>query len=455
MLNISKNDIQNSIIKYLEYELELEVKKAFKDKIPSQTSINNKREKLKPNFEYKTWLNSLNDSLNFMQNHELSLATHISKGIHSAVRSDNIIFNIADKNMPFNFASSIDIPNPKLDANSNNTGSHAGHLKIIVNFLNIEILESRFYSLIINRNPAMYEFINQYLSNYIFDYLSGLLNSKITNPTTDSRNKQTLFPIKDNTYHCIVPLFPSSLTHYVYQEINNIKYSEFSKNARKIRFDKVSLESPAVKYKDIIDLAVVKLGGENAQNVSRFNNIQGGFHYLLPSMPPMIKSRNDTFRPSKFADTIFAKSLAYRAQPAIDKVLRVIKDTRNTVDIRDLRKLAIDEILQFIFTAAESMRTTLPAGWSKDYELDECEKLWLDPKRSEMEGEEEFKAKREGSDDWHQEIIYRFARWLNTLLQEAFKDIERDFSDPEHREWEREIEAMKKQYERSGKGVFL
>jgi len=454
MSNIDQEDIYTSIVRYLEYELELETMKAFKDKVPTQKSIDNKKDKLKSDFEYHSWLQSLKVSNEFMQNHDLSLATHISKGIHSAVRSDNLLLVKSITNQSFNIINSYCVPNPKLDANSNNTGGHAGHLKTIVNFLNIEISDKRFYSLIKNKNSTMQVFFKQQLTTELFDCLVDLLNFKITHPITDARNKQTLFPVENNSYHCVTPLFPSSLTHYVHQNINEIKYSSFSKKARKVRFSKENKEEKPIAYRDIIDLAVVKIGGENAQNVSRLNNIQGGFHYLLPSLPPIIE-RDYAYHLSKFATSIFSTGMEYNVREALDSIFKSVKNSQNIVDIRDARKHAIDEVLYKVFAAAENIRTTLPAGWSKDYDLDRCEKLWLDPKRADMTGEEDFKAERESDDSWHGQIMHRFARWLNTLLQAEFKAIARDFGDAEHLEWEREIEDMKKRYERAGKGVFL
>ncbi|NYR09078.1 type I-F CRISPR-associated protein Csy1 [Psychrobacter sp. BI730] len=449
----TQEEIHNSIVKYLEYELELETMKAFKDKIPTQKSIDNKRAKLKPDFEYRLWLLSLQDSLEFMQNHDLSLATHISKGIHSAVRSDNLLLE-ESATTSSRFVNSYCVPNPKLDANSNNTGSHAGHLKIIINFLNIEILDGRFYSLIKDKNPNIQVFFEQKLTMEFFNYLVNLLNFKVERPITDGRNKQTLFPIENNLYHCVIPLFPSSLTHYTHQNINEIKYSNASKEARKVRFSSKDEKGKIVAYRDILNLAVIKLGGENAQNVSRLNNVQGGFHYLLPSLPPIIK-QDRAFKLSKFANSIFSTGMEYNAREAIQNIFKSINDTRNIVDVRDARKRAIDEVLYQIFAAAEDIRNTLHAGWSTDYELDHIEKLWLDPKRADLDGQAEFKAEREEDDAWHSQIIHRFARWLNTLMQAEFKQIASDFGDAEHLEWEREIEDMKKRYERAGKGVFL
>ena len=147
--------------------------------------------------------------------------------------------------------------------------------------------------------------------------------------------------------------------------------------------------------------------------------------------------------------------MEYNAREAIQSIFKSIKDTRNIVDVRDARKSAIDGVLYQIFAAAEDIRTTMPAGWSKDYELDRVEKLWLDPKRADLEGEEEFKAEREQDDAWHSQIVHIFARWLNTLMQAEFKEIASNFGDAEHLDWEHEIEDMKKRYERAGKGVFL
>ncbi len=184
---------------------------------------------------------------------------------------------------------------------------------------------------------------------------------------------------------------------------------------------------------------------------------QGGRNYLLPSLPPPSISKNDdneSFRPSKFAKSIFAKPLKYQCQKDIRYVFEVVEDSRNIVEVRDKRKRALDVMLQTIFSLAEYMRTSLPSGWSKDYELNMAEKYWLDPMRADLEGEEEFAQVREQG-EWIKEIIDNFASWLNALLKEEFPQHKNDIADEEFIEWEREIEDMKKQYQRVGKGVFL
>ncbi|MEC7119076.1 MAG: type I-F CRISPR-associated protein Csy1, partial [Pseudomonadota bacterium] len=76
-----------------------------------------------------------------------------------------------------------------------------------------------------------------------------------------------------------------------------------------------------------------------------------------------------------------------------------------------------------------------------------------DPRRAELEGQAEFRADRE-TYEWRQEIIQRFANWLNNLLKKKFKQQDADFGKPEHQEWQRDIEAEIKRTEREGKEVF-
>ena len=285
------------------------------------------------------------------------------------------------------------------------------------------------------------------------------LQNRITEPVTHERNKQTLWvtnayqgvDLDALEYTTIIPLYPSVLTHEVYQRINHLKFSDDNKAARDNRFKKTAEQRP---YVSLNDLATLQLGGTKPQNVSLLMSKQGGRNYLLPSLPPIIK-RERGFKLSKFASSIFSTGMEYKAREAIHSIFKSIEDTRNIVDVREARKRAIDEVLYQIFAAAADIRTSLPAGWSKDYELERAEKLWLDPKRADLEGEDEFKYEREQDDAWHGKIVHSFARWLNTLMQAEFKAIASDFGDAEHLDWEREIEDMKKRYERAGKGVFL
>ncbi len=386
---------------------------------------------------------------------QLKFGTHISKGVHPMSRGDNISFDKTD-DLSVTLIGTHSIESNYIDANSS-----AAALPLAA-FFDFEIDDTtKIRDLILVDNTDFVASLagDQSLAKTYQQNFKAALQNVITEPVTDERNKQLLWvtnayqgeDIDELNYINIIPLYPSVLTHEMYQRINQLKFSDENKAARDNRFKKTADQQP---YISLNNLATVQLGGTKSQNVGRLNNFQSGRNYLLPSLPPILNLADSTFKPSKFANTIFAKSLANKVNPILQDIFYVVKSAKNTVDIRDARKEAMDEILKRIFEFANYMRNDLPAGWTKDSDLDECEQFWLDPKRAELPDEEQWCARREQT-EWHKEIIHRFARWMNTLLQEKFKDIRTEIADPEHNQWEQDIDAMKRLYERAGKGVFL
>lgn len=386
---------------------------------------------------------------------QLKFGTHISKGVHPMSRGDNISFDKTD-DLSVTLIGTHSIESNYIDANSS-----AAALPLAA-FFDFEIDDTtKIRDLILVDNTDFVASLagDQSLAKTYQQNFKAALQNVITEPVTDERNKQLLWvtnayqgeDIDELNYINIIPLYPSVLTHEMYQRINQLKFSDENKAARDNRFKKTADQQ---SYISLNNLATVQLGGTKSQNVGRLNNFQSGRNYLLPSLPPILNLADSTFKPSKFANTIFAKSLANKVNPILQDIFYVVKSAKNTVDIRDARKEAMDEILKRIFEFANYMRNDLPAGWTKDSELDECEQFWLDPKRAELPDEEEWSARREQT-EWHKETIHRFARWMNTLLQEKFKDIRTEIADPEHNQWEQDIDAMKRLYERAGKGVFL
>lgn len=386
---------------------------------------------------------------------QLNFGTHISKGIHPDAKGDNVSFK-ATNALPETIIGTHSIDSSYIDANGN---AAALPLAAFFDFTVDETTKIRDLILTDNTDFIASLASDQTLASSYHQAFKTALQNIIDEPVTHERNKQTLWvknayegaDLDALEYINIIPLYPSVLTHEVYQRINHLKFSDDNKAARDNRFKKATEQ---LSYMSLDNLATVQLGGTKPQNVSLLMSKQGGRNYLLPSLPPMLNTIDSTFKPSKFANTIFATSLAYKVNPIIQNLFYVVEQTRNNVDIRDVRKEAMDEVLKRIFEFANYMRNELPAGWTKESELDECEQFWLDPKRAELPNEDEWSIRREQT-DWHTQIIHRFARWINTLLQEKFKDIRTEISDAEHIQWERDIEAMKSLYERAGKGVFL
>ena len=79
------------------------------------------------------------------------------------------------------------------------------------------------------------------------------------------------------------------------------------------------------------------------------------------------------------------------------------------------------------------------------------QKYWLDPKRAELDGEDDFKNARE-TEDWRSAIEVDFANWLQGIVKIELKAFAHDFADPEHNEWKREMEDEIKKALRLGKG---
>lgn len=386
---------------------------------------------------------------------QLKFGTHISKGVHPMSRGDNISFDKTN-DLPITLIGTHSIDSSYIDANSS---AAALPLATFFDFLVDNTTKIRDLILVDNADFIASLSSDQYVANTYQQAFKAAIQNVITKPVSDERNKQLLWvanayeetDIEQLEYINIIPLYPSVLTHEMYQRINHLKFSDDNKAARDNRFKKTAEQQP---YISLNNLATLQLGGTKSQNVGRLNSFQSGRNYLLPSLPPILSLADSTFKPSKFASTIFAKSLANKVNPIIQDIFYVVKSAKNNVDIRDARKEAMDEILKRIFEFANYIRNNLPAGWTKDSELDECEQFWLDPRRAELSDEEEWSTRREQT-EWHKEIIHRFARWMNALLQEKFKDIRTEIADPEHNQWERDIEAMKSLYERAGKGVFL
>ncbi|MDY0301630.1 MAG: type I-F CRISPR-associated protein Csy1 [Trichlorobacter sp.] len=444
MNQITKEQVQKAVYAFLYEELEKELAAEIaKLKKPTDEAVEERRIKLREKYNYTGFIDSFIASVIFFYEQELSLATHISKGINPLVRSDNVIF----KKQANAFGHQL-IRNPCLDANSNNTGAHARHLTNIVDLLNIEIAGSRLYRAFIEQPRNLDDFFSSSTKDFknVIDFIHLNLSAELDRPQIDERNKQLLFPLQGEQYCCLVPLFPSSLSWYVYQDVTSSRYSKDSKESRAAR----RANKIAKPYKDYKDVAYLKLGGTKPQNVSSLTSKQGGRNYLLPSLPPQFK-QNQSFKIQPYADSLFSKGLEYRCRDTFAALVRLIKTNYNNVNIRNARKDILDSLLYKVLAIASSIQEEYPAGWSKNYSLHISEKLWLDPQRAEQD--EQFAEQRQ-KQEWQQDISNRFANWLNAQLKQQFKKIKHEFADAEHLEWQQEMQEMINETQRQGMEIF-
>lgn len=463
MNNIAQSQIKQAIDSFLTAQFDKKaapltkiLEKATQDNdIDTQTKVKEDIKKAQEKYALDAWM----EYAHAWMSKQLSFGTHISKGVHASSKGDNIIYVPSDSINERPIVGHHSISNPITDASGN-----AAALPIAA-FVQTQIRYGDNPSITLNElikaeHPALNGLFhsNPETSKQIYNTFYKLVVAHIDTPTTDELNKQILWPgvnnnqsTQDGLYHCVIPLYPTSLTHHLYTKIQDIKFSDTNTLAKKNRG---KVNEVQASYITIKDLAVLNIGGSNPQGVSQLMSKKRGKTYLLPSMPPSF-TQTQEFTFSKNASSIFnAKTMAYKSRKTLDALYKIIGTRHNNMSIRDARKAILDDLLLQILKIANSMQSNRCAGWSNDYKnLDYAEKLWLDPFRSELENEADFAADFDKG-HWQQEIEAKFAAWLQDLLRKEFPKLKKEFGDAEQNEWEKEMANALKESQRLGQGAF-
>ncbi|WP_293652736.1 type I-F CRISPR-associated protein Csy1 [Thiolapillus sp.] len=244
-------------------------------------------------------------------------------------------------------------------------------------------------------------------------------------PASHKLAKQTYWPVGDDGYHLLAPLFPTALVQHQYGFIHHDRFSEAAKSAREARRKNAPY---ANGYREYPKLAIIKFGGTKPQNISQLNSERHGEVWLLASLPPQWTSRG--LKPPCHVESIFGRWLM--GFSSIRERVRIIKrflgkTSHNNLAIRntraDLTRTIIDDLLMLAIRIQQ-----LPPGWSAtpDCRLTQAECFWLDPGRATEDGD--FAAERAAT-DWSERITDGFSRWLNRQLNSdktPMADAERD-----------------------------
>lgn len=242
-------------------------------------------------------------------------------------------------------------------------------------------------------------------------------------------------PRDDAAFHLLFPLYPSSLVHKIYGELQEHRFGEQAKAARTARKDGAYCEHPVYEYGD---LAVQKLGGTKPQNISQLNSERRGENYLLPSLPPVWQTQGP--RSLKGRDSMLR---VFERMPEVRELLRSLKgflesDPDPTAETRQRRKATVEEIIDALLQLAATYRDQ-PTGWSTEpgHSLPEAEHHWLDPVGFARQRAEEGLPLPM---DTPEQIATAFANWLNARLSGKL-----GMGHPEFLEWRKraleEIEA--------------
>ena len=236
-------------------------------------------------------------------------------------------------------------------------------------------------------------------------------------------------PLDDAQYHLLQPMFSSTLAHAVHADIQDARFGEANKTARQAFRERKPSDMP---YRDYRNLVARKLGGTKPQNISQLNSERGGVNYLLSSLPP------PAWKPAGIQllkqESAFTRLIGFGGmRKLVGTLIEFLKDDPDpTMETREHRKTIEQAIGQELAMFGVAVRGQYAAGWTRDPEcgLPECEQLWLDPDRTELEvrsdpqqpqwtiSDEAFIAAYENG-SWPDDVAERFGNWLNARLREA------------------------------------
>lgn len=340
---------------------------------------------------------------------QISLVTHAPKYTHSDAKGTGVMVTQANRQSDYLATSSL--RDVRIDVVGN-----AAALDV-ANLLLLETEGERLVDWLARGDPApLQPFARD--EAQLSEWLEGFgMALQSREPGSHKLAKQLYFPVGDDQYHLLGPLFSSSLTQALHERIDKARFSEEAKVARKARREGVYSVTATMEFPQ---LAVQSFGGTKPQNVSLLNSGRRGRAYLLNCRPPRWQQQQKA--PGKDAD--FWRQYGWRVSYSLKQLKRYllsVVDKDSTLAIRQHRAELVAELVAELhqFAAVLKMQT---AGWSAKTELSEPFCHWLDPDNPEPEA----MAARERN-DWQDEIGEHFARWLNRQLQHEqlqMKDVE-------------------------------
>lgn len=241
-------------------------------------------------------------------------------------------------------------------------------------------------------------------------------------------------PADDAGFHLLQPLFPSSLVQAVHLDINDARFGDANKAARKAWREKTHHTEP---YRDYRDLVTRKLGGTKPQNISQLNSERGGINYLLASLPP--SWGNGKRNPLLSVDSAFWHFRRFDGVGGQVNALYTLLqgNPEPTLETRQQRERIERALGRSLYAFAQGIHNQLPPGWSAASECDLpfCEQLWLDPGRAGLvagEGEDDQAfASAFARGEWRAAVAKHFGIWLNDILKKRGLPV----STTEHAHW--------------------
>lgn len=367
--------------------------------------------------EIVEWLDK-NATTNIAVGSRIINTTHPLKFSHSSAPNDGILVDHEDQTALLTTAS-IRNDSKVLDMAHNN-----GALISISRFLALSYGGFTIYDLIFENDFC---FLDGFYTNkeQLEMWKSGfkkLVEKRSIKSATFT--KQVYFPVGSENYHLLAPLTSSTLAESIFTKITSIKYKKRADYFDGNGFLAPRLIMPANKN------AVIRVGGNNPQNVSMLNRGRNwklykdskssyGVYYVVSSEPPVWHSQIKA--PLYKANFFYELSKNYEVKENIQyladfltrfETLQLsIKDPKRMRWVKEWIENLTDEVLVYV----KSIQA-FPAGWSakEESKLKVEHQLLLDCYRQ----DEVFLAMKNSS-DWQVVITQDFAAWVNNRLTKA------------------------------------
>ena len=348
--------------------------------------------------------------------HALQLATHIIKATHPAIKGATSLYclptslkdqpEVGSHVLPDGFPRDVTVAN-------------AAHLDVYA-FLKLEHHGRTLLSRVLaDDDELVAAFSDDHEQGREWMHAFASIAQPRGSGASDTLAKQVYWlvgrdPTENTDFHLLAPLYATSLAHVVYQTVNDHRFSEEAKAARKARRE---WEYSETGFHEYPNLAVQKLGGTKPQNISQLNSERRGENFLLASLPPNWVNRD--LRPPLFVDSVFAPS-SFGRRPGVRQAVTALKRFLETnpppnVTTRQRRDKYLNELVDELLLYAAELHTLEP-GWSAspDCRLNRFEALWLDPRRADIDPD--FATESENG-EWVDKVSHRFGNWLNARLQ--------------------------------------
>ncbi len=355
-----------------------------------------KQAKLDHDFTVANWLDGAAKRAG-----QISMATHAIKFTHGSAKGSNILCQDLGSNE--HYLQTSDLSAPATDAVGNAAALDVAKLLQLTDHQEKSLLDYLKEQDITPLQPLAQ---NDQQSTLWLEGLSQALNND--SPQSHTLAKQIYFPIGDNQYHLLAPLYSSSLSQAIYDEVQHARFSQEMKQIREARKKELACDDILIAYPN---LAQTMAGGSKPQNISQLNNRRGGKTYLFNSCPPYWQSQIKT--PQDTETLLNHSMITYHTKTQVEWIAQYMAKKRlqdSNKNSRDYIDKLVNEIGEDVVALASTWQQ-LPAGWSNNLKkLPLYQAQWLDPHNPRWQEENE---------DWRGPLSLHFGQWLKDRVQKA------------------------------------